>query len=135
MIGRLHTDIFSLNRYMLNKVNVKIKLIRSQDAFCLMAIGAHQFEVLVTEALLLVRKVKISPPVYFAHANALESASAKFPIRRVICKLFTIPVGYSDVSHDNPFSGQLPTGLSVGLVDNGAYNGDRQRNPFNFRHF
>jgi hypothetical protein len=135
MIGRIHTDICFQDRYMLNEVNAKIKLIRSQDAFCLMATGAQQFKVVVTEASLLVRKVKISPSVYLAHAKTLENGTAKYPIRRVICKSFTIPAGYLDVSHEKLFSGQLPIRLIVGLVDNTAYNGDRERNPFNFRHF
>jgi hypothetical protein len=109
--------------------------IESQDAFCLMATGAQQFKVVVTEASLLVRKVKISPSVYLAHAKTLESGTAKYPIRSVICKSFTIPAGYLDVSHEKLFSGQLPTRLIVGLVDNRAYNSDRERNPFNFRYF
>jgi hypothetical protein len=50
MIGRIHTDIFFQERYMLNEVNVKIKLIRSNNAFCLMATGGHQFKVVVTAA-------------------------------------------------------------------------------------
>jgi hypothetical protein len=80
MIGRIHTDICFQDRYMLNEVNAKIKLIRSQDAFCLMATGAQQFKVVVTEASLLVRKVKISPSVYLAHAKTLENGTAKYPI-------------------------------------------------------
>ncbi len=135
MIGRIHADIFFQDRYLLNEVNVKIKLVRSNDAFCLMATGDQQFKVVVTAASLLIRKVKISPSVYLAHAKVLESATAKYPIRRVICKPFTIPAGYLDVSHEKLFSGQLPTRLIVGLVDNTAYNGDRGRNPFNFQHF
>jgi hypothetical protein len=119
---------------MLNEVKAKIKLIRSQDSFCLMATGAQQFKVVVTEASLLVRKVKISPSVYLAHAKTLENGTAKYPIRRVICKSFTIPAGYLDVSHGKLFSGQLLTRLIVGLIDNRAYNGDREINPFNFRH-
>jgi hypothetical protein len=120
---------------MLNEVNAQIKLIRSNDAFCLMAIGARQFKTVITAASLLIRKVKISPSVYLAHAKTLENGTAKYPIRRVICKSFTIPAGYLDVSHEKLFSGQLPVRLIVGLVDNRAYNGDRERNPFNFQHF
>jgi len=41
MIGRIHADIFFQERYMLNEVNVKIKLVRSHDAFCLMAVGGQ----------------------------------------------------------------------------------------------
>jgi hypothetical protein len=75
MIGRIHSDIFFQERYMLNEVNVRIKLIRSNDAFCLMSTGATQFKVIVTFASLLIRKVKISPSVYLAHAKTLESGT------------------------------------------------------------
>ena len=37
MIGRLHSDIFFQNKYMLNGVNMKIKLIRSKAEFCLVS--------------------------------------------------------------------------------------------------
>jgi hypothetical protein len=93
MIGRIHTDIGFQDRYMLNEVDANIKLTRSQDAFCLMTTGVQQFKVVVTEASLLVRKVKISPSVYLALAKTLENGTAKYPIRRVICKSFTIPAG------------------------------------------
>jgi hypothetical protein len=43
-IGRVHSDIFFQERYMLNEVSVRIKLIRSNDAFCLMSTGATQFQ-------------------------------------------------------------------------------------------
>jgi len=73
--------------------------------------------------------------VFLAHAKTLERSPAKYPIRRVVCKSFTIPQNYLDVIHEKLFSGQLPTRIVIGLVDNRAYNGDRQRNPFNFQHF
>ena len=135
LLGRIHTDIFFQSRYMLNEVNVKIKLTRSRDAFCLMGSGDQTFKVVVASAALIVRKVKVSPSVYLAHAKTLESGMAKYPIRRVICKAFTIPAGFLDSSQEKLFSGQLPSRLIVGCVDNRAYNGDKSRNPFNFQHF
>ena len=134
MIGRIHSDIFFQQRYMLNEVNTKIKLIRSKDSFCLMA-SANGFKVKIVSAYLLIRKVKISPSVYLAHAKALERGLAKYPIRRVICKSFTIPKGYLDISQEKVFSGQLPSRLIVGCVDNRAYNGRGAHNPFNFKHY
>jgi hypothetical protein len=77
MIGRIYSDIIFRERYMLNEVNVRIKLIRSNDTFCLMSTGATHFKVVVTFASLLIRKVKISPSVYLAHAETLESGTAK----------------------------------------------------------
>jgi hypothetical protein len=135
LMGRIHTDIFFQSRYMLNEVNVKIKLTRSRDVFCLMSTGDHAFKVKITAAAMIIRKVKVSPSVYLAHAKTLESGMAKHPIRRVICKAFTIPAGYLDVSQEKLFSGQLPSRLVVGCVDNRAFNGDVAINPFNFQHF
>jgi hypothetical protein len=135
MIGRIHSDIFFQQRYMLNEVNTRIKLTRSKDTFCMMATGDQAFKLKITAAALFIRKVKISPSVYLAHAKTLEVGFAKYPIRRVICKSFTVPAGYLDASQEKLFSGQLPSRLIIGCVDNRAFNGDLTRNPFNFQHF
>jgi len=87
MMGRLHADIFFQDRYMLNEVGVKIKLIRSKNAFCVMGNG----KVVITHASLFVKKVEIMPSVFLAHAKTMEQGTAKYPIRRVVCKSFTIP--------------------------------------------
>ena len=133
MMGRLHADIFFQDRYMLNEVSVKIKLVRSKDAFCLM--GATGCKAKIIHASMFVRKVKLMPSVFLAHVKTLERGTAKYPIRRVVCKSFTIPQNYLDVSHEKLFSGQLPTRVVIGLVSNRAFNGHLQSNPFNFRHF
>ena len=133
MMGRLHADMFFQDRYLLNEVHVKIKLVRSRNSFCLMS--ADEFKVKVENAIMFVRKVKLSPSVFLAHAKALENATAKYPIRRVVCKTVTVPNGFRDVSHEKLFSGQLPTRIVIGLVGNEGFNGAFTRNPFNFRHF
>jgi len=133
MMGRIHADMFFQERYMLNEVNVKIKLIRSKDSFCLM--GDDDYKVKITHASLFVRKVKLMPSVFLAHAKALGRGTAKYPIRRVVCKSFAIPQNYLDVNHEKLFSGQLPTRIVIGLVNNQAFNGHREQNPFNFKNF
>ena len=110
MIGRIQSDIFFQEKYLLNEVGMKIKLIRSNDNFSLM--GAADVKIVVTHASLFVRKVKLSPSVFLAHAKALEDSTAKYPIKRVVCKSFQIPENYLDTSHEKLFSGQLPCGYS-----------------------
>jgi len=133
MMGRIHEDIFFQNRYLLNEVNMKIKLVRTRNAFCLMA--AAEFHVKIESAIMFVRKVKLSPSVFLAHAKALENSTAKYPIRRAVCKTITIPNTFRDVSHEKLFSGQLPSRLVIGIVGNEAFNGTFNRNPFNFAHY
>jgi hypothetical protein len=86
-------DIFFQERYLLNEVGVKIKLTRSKDAFCITSANAHKVK--ITSAVLYVRKVKLSPSVFLAHAKTLENGTAKYPIRRVVCKTFMVPRGFS----------------------------------------
>jgi len=107
MMDRLHADIFFQDRYMINEVGVKIKLTRSKDDFCLME--AMVGKVQIVQASMFVRKVKLMPSVFLAHAKTLERSPAKYPIRRVVCKSFTILQNYLDVSHEKLFSGRTRT--------------------------
>jgi len=100
-----------------------------------MAVGDQTFRLRITSAAMLIRKIKISSSVYLAHAKTLESGMAKYPIRRVVCKTFTIPASYLDICQEKLFNGQLPNRLILGCVDNREFNGDLERNPFNFQHF
>jgi len=135
MIGRIHADMFFQSRYLLNEVDVKIKLTRSRVEFCTMSAAADTSKVKIVSAILFVRKVKLSPSVFLAHAKALEYTTAKYPINRVVCKTLTIPAQLMDVNHEKLFSGQIPTRIVVGLVRNAAFNGHTTLNPFNFQHF
>jgi len=135
MLGGIHSDLFFQDRFLPNDVNIKIRLVRNKDAFCLMSSAAGAaFKVRILECKLYVRKVKLSPSVFLAHAKALEVGNAKFPIRRVVCKTFTIPGGNLDATQESLFTGQLPTRIVIGCVDNEAFNGSYKKNPYNFKH-
>ena len=101
-----------------------------QRELCLLGVG----KIAIVHASLFVRKVKLMPSVFLAHAKTLECEPAKYPICRVVCKSFTVPQHYLGVSHEKLFSGQLPTRIVIGLVTNCAFSGHAQANPFNFQH-
>ena len=135
MMGRLHSDIFFQERQLLNGVNIKIRLVRSKDPFVLMADGvAPGYKVKFLNAIFFVHKVRLSSTVFLAHTKALEVGNAKYPLRRIECKTFSISAGSKSVNQENLFLGQLPTKLVIGLVDNDAFNGSYTKNPFNFKH-
>ena len=135
MIGGIHSDLFFQDKYILSDVGMRIRLVRNKDAFCLMAAAGSTFKVKILECKLYVRKVKISPSVFIAHNKALEVGNAKYPIRRAVCKTYTIPAGNLNHTQENLFTGQLPTRIVIGCVDNDAFNGRYAKNPYNFKHF
>ena len=136
LMGCIHSDMFFQEKYLPSDVGLRLRLVRNKNAFCLMS-SAQQpaYKIKLHDCKLFVRKIKLSPSVFVAHAKALEVGNAKYPVRRVICKTFTVPRGNLDFSQENLFTGQLPTRLVIGCVDNDSYNGDYDKNPFNFKHY
>lgn len=132
LYGNLHCDIFNQDKFLLNGVEVGVKLIKANNAFHLMGAGGS---IEILDANLFVRKVKINPSILVAHARALSLATAKYPITRVDIKSITISKDVQSKSIDNLYLGQLPKRCILGFVKNESYNGDFKYNPFNFQHF
>lgn len=135
LMGKLHTDLFMQERYLLSEVHLRIRLLRNKDAFCLMGPANGQFKVKIRDCRVHIRKPKLSSSAYLSHEKALAIGSANYPIRRVVCKTFTVSAGNRNFTHENVFQGQLPTRLVLGMVDNDAFNGVYNKNPFNFQHY
>ena len=52
-IGSIHFDIFFRDRYMLNEVNVRVRLVRNKDSFCFMSGEANpNYKVMLISAVL-----------------------------------------------------------------------------------
>ena len=131
MMGRLHVDLFMQDRFLINGVTVKIRLVRSKDAFSLMAGGVNpDYKVRIVDAVLFVRKAVLSPTVAMAHIRALEKGTAKYPLRPVDCKVYSIAQGSMSSTHENLFLGTLPKRIILWCVDNDALNGAFGKNPF-----
>ena len=133
MMGRLHVDLSFQNWYFLNRIEIRLPLIRSKDRFCLYG-NAAECKVSLKEVVLFVHKVKPNSSIQLAHTKALQLATAKDPLRRAEIKSFTVPMGNQSITKENLFLGQLSTRIVVGVVDNDAYNGTIQKSPFNFKH-
>ena len=122
---RLHVDLFLQDRFLINGVSVKRRLVRSKDTFSLMADGVNpDFKVHIVDAILFARKAVLSPTVQMAHIKALENGTAKYPLRPVDCKVYNIPQGAMSHTYENLFLWTLPKRLILWCVDNNACNGD-----------
>lgn len=136
MQGPLHLDLMFQDRYLPSDVNMQLRFVRSKDAFSLMSdAGNPLFRVKIHECKLLIRKAYISPTVFIEQAKAFEVGNAKYPIRRVVCKSYSVGTGMRDNVHEGLFTGQIPSRIVIGLVANEAFNGAYNRNPFNFKHY
>ena len=127
--------MFEQERYIPNGVSLKIRFHRQRDEFVLMYGDDNtKYTVALEDAYMLMRKVKTSPGVQLGHAEALMKMPAKFPITRKECKVLAVSGGVSNFVKDNIFLGQLPKRVVIGLVQNTAFAGSAQHNPYNFEH-
>jgi len=73
-----------------------------------------------------------------AHGKKFEEVgapTAKYSVRRVVCKAVTVAAGLLEVTHEKLFSGQLQNRITVGMVLNEAFSGHPDHNAYNFQHF
>ena len=138
--GPIFSDIFMTDRLLLNMMDLKVVLNRSTDSFSLMEIGNSGDSVIdprvhLTDVVLKIRKVKVDQAVSDGVERMLKQTPALYPIRRVECKILTIPEQLPNIRQDNIFSGIIPNLFVFGLVHVDAYNGTYGKNPYNFQHF
>lgn len=135
LISRLYNDFFNTSRYLLNGVNMKLSFKRNKPEFFLMKGEKVEVDTIIENAILYVRRVKISPAVMLAHSMALEKSTAKYPIKRVLISHYAIQKDVLDYKTPNLTTTVLPQRIIVGMVDHLAFNGNYHLNPFNFQHF
>jgi hypothetical protein len=136
MKGRIHSDIFNINRYLPNNLGITLKFTRSKESFCLCSdVNTNIYNITIENALLKVRRVKLSPSVMLAHALALEKSNMKIPIKRVCVRPITLPTSSNKTTLSGIHTGIIPKRVVIGFVDTDAFNGNYTKNPFNFKNF
>ena len=130
LMGRLHMDLFLQDKFLINGVDVKIRLVRSKPALALISGGANpDYRINIVNATLFAKKATLNTTVQMAHIKALEKSTVKYPMRSVECKVYSIPTGAQSHTHENLFIGTLPKRLVLCCIDNDAYNGAYEKNP------
>ena len=112
LLTPIHSDIFFQEKLMLSGVDIKIRMAGSKDEFSLMRSDAVVYKISILSASLFVKKVLVSPAVRLGHAQALLSATAKYPIDIVSLKKISVPAGISN--QENLFLGTLPKSIVIG---------------------
>lgn len=134
MCGKLHINLASTPKYVLNNVSIEIILTRSSTEFCLLG-SSGDYSVHISEAFLRYRKINYIKPVELGHAMGLLKSNAKYPIKEVKVNSVSIPVQSESLTITGIHNGVTPNRILVGFVDTSAFSGNYSRNPFNFQTF
>ena len=99
MMGPIHSDIFFKDQVLLISVIFSIKLNQGKNSFCLISSAAPpSFKVVIKEAILFIRRVKLASSIILDHAAAPKYSSATYHIHRIDCKVLSVPWGFSSLT-------------------------------------
>ena len=136
MEGPLFADVFQLSKYLLNEVDVRVKLYQTLADFRLLNLDSKTtYTVEVLDVKLKVAMVGISPELLTSHAKLLGNNQAIYPLTRTEVKTFAVAQGQYNACLDHIFQGKIPNRLVVAMVTSAVYSGNTVNNPFNFKHF
>lgn len=112
----IHSDLLTQDKFLFNNVSVRIKFFRNKIGFILQKKGGDEnnYRVDILDAVLLVRKMKISPSVVVAHEKTLTRSNMKYPINRVEVKAVSISKDTETTSLDNIIIGEWKRRREVG---------------------
>lgn len=132
----LCVDIMQQSRFLINGMQIQIKLWPTESAFRLTCGSENpKFKVEIVDAIFKLCSIKVNPGIIVGHNAALERSPAFFPFLRSDIKSFSIPKDQYSFSVDDIFQGNVPTEVVVGLVSAEAYNGSYKSAYNEFKHY
>jgi hypothetical protein len=142
LTGALRLDFLNQPKYLIPGVNVRIVLTKSTAGFA-MSYKAGETEpaegtwkIVLSKALLYVRRVKVHPTILKAHQLGLQKQNAIYPYTRGKVVSFAVPQGSSSFCKDNLFSSALlPKIVVIGLVRGAGFTGTIKHRSLCFKHY
>ena len=130
------SDIFHSDKFLHPSISIKILLRRSPTAFSLLSNETKAYRVELSNLKLHTRFVEINDSIVKKHKMLLSNDKPlRYPIERSTMKSFNVPKNNASMYISNMFSGILPKTIVIGMVENEAFYGKQQKNPYNFQHF
>ena len=137
LMGPLFLDFMRQDRYLISQTDLRLKFTPSKPEFALNGFNdkSKDFKIHFEEIILYVHRAEMNPSVINGHAAGLKKRNALYPLQHTELITFTIPKGQKSYTKDRLFPDQAPKVLMIAMVENEAFNGVINKNPFNFQHF
>ncbi|XP_048064833.1 uncharacterized protein F54H12.2-like [Megalobrama amblycephala] len=113
LLAPIHSDIFFQEKLMLNGIDIKLRMIRAKDEFCLMRDGDVAYKLNIMSASPICQESLCITACETGPRTGLAIDYRKVPNR----------------------SGTLPKSIVLAMVDNDAFTGTYNKNPFAFKHY
>ena len=129
--GPLRFAFFGQPRYLIPGVSVRIQLTRASNTFSINEPGKLLFE----DAIMYVRRVRVSEAVQLGHQIGLEKSNACYFLQQSNMVSYAISKGTSSFNKDNLFGNmRCPKLVIVALLTSQAHNGHYKSDASQYEH-
>lgn len=138
IVGPLLADLNTIDRWILPGVDINIRLWQTSNEFRLMKdVGVTaNFVLKFTDVVFMPNIITVKPSITDAHLSLLNSGqNAKYPFFRHQVHAYNVPSGSTFFRQDQIFQNEKPDRVIIGIVNAEAYQGNLQKNPFNFQDY
>ena len=134
--GMLNEDVSCLDKYIINGVNVDLKLYPSRSSFVLMSDNPQkEYRIVIKKAIFKCCTMDVGSAVISSHSKTLqEGGMAQYFFNQSQINNFTNAQGQRNFSK-TVFQGKIPHKIVVTFVSSQRYNGSYSSNPFKFNHY
>jgi hypothetical protein len=138
--GRLAVDFFTVEKYLIPGVEVRIKLTRADTDFCLFVTEAQvhadsRYQVHIESASLFVHKIEVAPEEYARLERSLSTRPAIYEYPEVIAKTFLVPKGHNAMIEEDIFSAAPIRRLVIAMNKIPQFTGTHKTNPLHYQKF
>ena len=131
--GSLHLDVFKLERLIPAGVKLRLNLFPNPTTFTVMTSETDVPKLVLEDAELYLKKVKLTPDSQLRISKALSLAPAVFPMRKTEVRSHLLANATTAFNLDNFLVQEiLPHTITIAFVDTAAVTGDYARNPLLF---
>ena len=132
----LNEDFLHLEKYIINGVNVDLKLYPSWSSFVLMSDNPQKdYRIVIEEAIFKCCMMDVGSGIISTHSKTLqEGGMAQYFFNQSQINNFTIVQGQRNFSK-TVFQGKIPHRIVVAFVNSQRCNGSYLLNPFEFNHY
>lgn len=134
--GKLYSPIFQQNKILPTQVTMAVRLTKKPEPDFYLMGEKGRYNIKIVEAVLGVQKI-VPTPIFKDDCIKMLSEGNPIPyeLRIPSVNFITVEPHSSQFVKDNLFLGKTPKKIVIGFVETTAYQGDLEKNPFNFQHF
>ena len=132
---RLHLPLCEQDKLIMNAVPIAFRFTKSADGFALTRSDDMKYKIKISYVSLHIQRVKLFPDAALSVIRGLETSPAKYFITRNETRCFSIGPNLCAAAVENVFSGILPRSVVIGFVDEAAFSGSLDTDPYVFKNY